>query len=289
MYYTKLISSILWLTVLGYCGFWFAAWDSTPVVKSPAKIAASKPISYNPATDVASGSRVKSDVKHPYYRESKSSYDLYMSSGVYIFTLNTWLNTIWNASGTSVIKVQSDWGYDLVTNGGYFTYDRPSNGFMPAGRIVDGWRAIQSMVKEFWAPDLDVNLWVTMIYNRLSNTMQVTNDNLVVPNQSIYAFHSWPQLIQNGKTISSISRNLSHWQRKAVRTFMVVDMDGKPHLWVTIQWYTLPALAAKIQEMKIFYGNYQVINLDGWSSTALAAGTRYWNTNARLPWFFGIK
>gem|GEM_PF-2876569 len=48
----------------------------------------------------------------------------------------------------------------------------------------------KSMVKEFWAPNLDVNLAVTMIYNKLQNTMKVTHDDLVVPNQNTYAFHT---------------------------------------------------------------------------------------------------
>lgn len=288
----KILVSILWFTMMTSCAFLYAAWDSPSVIKTPVSVVktVSTPIStYNPTTDIASGSRVKSDIKHPHYRESKSSYDLYLSGGVYLFALNTGLSTVRNPRGTTAIKTQSDWGYDLVTNGAYFTYDKPSNGFLPAGRIVDGWTAIISMVKEFWAPGLDVNLAITMIYNRKTNIMQVTRDDLVVPGDNVYAFYSWPQIISNGISSPWIMRNISHRQRKAVRTFMIVDQYGHPHLWATIQWYTLPALAAKIEEMKVWTGNYQVINMDGWSSTAIAAGTRYWNTRARLPWFFGVK
>jgi hypothetical protein len=244
---------------------------------------------YDPATDVSSWARVDKTINHRYYRESKWSYDLYMSSGVYLFVLKSGIQPIWNASGTNAKKLQTDNAFDLVTNGGYFTYHGATNSFQPAGRIVDGVRVIRSMVKEFWAKDLDKNLKVILNYNRNSNTISLSNSDLVVPTTGIWAWYSGPQLIQSGQTLTGINANLSHRQRRAVRTFMIVDMDGKPHLWVSITGYTLPALAAKIQEMKVFYWQYHVVNMDGGSSTALAAGTRYWNTKARLPWFFGVK
>ncbi len=244
---------------------------------------------YNPATDVSSWAQVDKTIKHPYYRESKWSYDLYMSSGVYLFVLKSGIQPIWNASGTNARKLQSDHKFDLVTNGWYFTYHGPTNSFQPAGRIVNGIRVIRSMVKEFFSKWLDKNLAVTLIYRHKSNTVELSHNDLVVPTTGIWARYTGPQIIQSGQTLTWINANISHWQRKATRTFMIVDKDGNPHLWATIQWYTLPALAAKIQEMKVFYGQYHVINLDGWSSTSLAAGTRYWNSRARLPWFFGVK
>lgn len=291
-----MITMISGLAVLTSWGFLYAARDTgiitnrtTTRTKNTVHTKANTGTIYNPATDVSSRARVKSDITHPYYRESRWSYDLYMSSGVYLFVLNTWLQTIWNTSGTNATTVQSRSAYDLVINGGYFTYDRSINGFLPAGRIVDGRHVIRSMVKEFWAPDLDPNLWVTMVYDRARNIMRAGAQDIIVPQVGTYAFYAGPWLINNGQTMTWISANISHRQRRAVRTFMIIDMDGKPHLWVTIQWYTLPALAAKIQEMKVFYWQYQVINMDGGSSTALAAGTRYWNSRARLPRFFGVK
>ncbi len=249
----------------------------------------SQTYAYNPATDVSSWARVDNTIKHPYYRESKWSYDLYMSSGVYLFALKSTIQPIWNASGTNARKLQSDYKFDLVTNGGYFTYHGPTNSFQPAGRIVDGIRVIRSMVKEFFSKWLDKNLAVTLIYRNKSNTVELSHNDIVVPTTGIWARYTGPQIIQSGQILTDITANISHRQRKATRTFLIIDMNGKPHLWVTIEWYTLPALAAKIQEMKVFYWKYHVVNMDWWSSTALAAGTRYWNSRSRLPWFFGVK
>lgn len=245
--------------------------------------------SYDPSIDVSSWAWVDRSIKHPLYRESKWPYDLYISSGTYLFVLHTWLTTTRFTNGTNARKLQSDYGFDLVINGGYFTYDKPSNSFMPAWRIVDGIRVIRSMVKEFFSKWLDKNLAVTLIYDRAKNIVSISDNDLVVPNTGTYAFYTWPQIIQSWQVMSGIDSKISHRQRKAVRTFMIIDKDGNPHLWATIQWYTLPDLAKKIQEMKVFYGQYHVINLDGWSSTSFAAGTRYWNSRARLPRFFGVK
>jgi hypothetical protein len=153
-----------------------------------------------------------------------------MSSGVYLRVLKSGIQPIWNASGTNARKLQSDYKFDLVTNGGYFTYDGGTNTFMPAGRIVDGLRVIRSMVKEFWAKDLDKNLKVVLNYNRSNNTIRVSNSDLIVPTTGIYARYSGPQIIQSGQTLTGINANLSHRQRRATRTFMIVDKDGNPHL-----------------------------------------------------------
>lgn len=244
---------------------------------------------YDPSTDVSSWSWVNTSIQHKYYRESKWSYDLYMSSGVYLRVLNTWLTTTWFTSGTTARHLQSRYGFDLTINGGYFTYDKVSNSFQPAGRIVDWLRVIKSMVKEFFSNNLDVNLYVTLLYNRLNNSVSISDKDLVVPQKDIYSFYTWPQIIQSWQVMTEINNKLSHRQRKATRTFMIVDMDGNPHLWATIQWYSLPDLAKKIQEMKVFYWQYHVINLDGWSSTSFAAGSRYRSSTKRLPRFFGVK
>ena len=95
---------------------------------------------------------------------------------------------------------------------------------------MDGLRVIRSMVKEFYAPDLDPNLAMTVVYNRSSNTVAISRDDLVMPMASRYAFYAGPQLIQNGQITTNINNNTSHRQRRAVRTFMIIDMDGKPHL-----------------------------------------------------------
>jgi hypothetical protein len=244
---------------------------------------------YDPATDVSSWARVDKTIKHPHYRESKWSYDLYISSGVYLRVLKSPLQPIRISTGATARSLQSKYGFDLTVNGGYFTYDSPTNTFIPAGRIVDGLRVIRSMVKEFWAKDLDKNLKVVLIYNKYNNILRVTSNDLIVPTTGTYARYTGPQIIQSGQTLTWINANLSHRQRRATRTFMIVDKDGYPHLWVAIQWYTLNSLATKIQEMKVFYWQYHVINMDGWSSTAFAAGTRYWSSRVRLPWFFGVK
>lgn len=300
MKYSNLISSCTAVIIAGY-SLAFAAWDTTitlpAVTPSTVPTTASTTWSvvpkattwYNPSTDVSVGAWVNKTIKHPRYRESQSSYDLYMSGGVYLFILNTGLNTIRNPNGTNARKLQTDLQYDLVLNGWYFTYEWSTNSFLPAWRIVDGTKVMRSMVKEFFHKSLDVNLALTVIYDKLTNKVAVSRDDLVLPRANIFAFYAGPELIQWGQVMTGINANLSHRQRKAVRTFMIIDMDGKPHLGMTNTWYTLPELAQKIKDMKVFYGSYQVINLDGGSSTSLAAGSRYWNSSARLPWFFGVK
>lgn len=62
---------------------------------------------------------------------------------------------------------------------------------------MDGLRVIRSMVKEFYAPNLDPNLAMTVIYNKTNNTMSVSRDDLVIPMASRYAFYAGPQLINS--------------------------------------------------------------------------------------------
>ena len=244
---------------------------------------------YDPVIDVSSWAKVNTTIKHPLYRESMWSYDLYISSGVYLRVLNTWLTIIRSEQGSNARTIQSNNSFDLTVNGGYFTYDSQKNTFMPAGRIIDGLRVIRSMVKEFFSSWLDKNLAVTVTYDRKSNIVTVSHNDLVIPTTGIYARYTWPQIIQSGQIMTGINNKISHRQRRATRTFMIIDKDGNPHLWVTITWYTLPALAQKIKDMKVFYGSYHVINMDGGSSTSFAAGTRYRSSRKRLPWFFGVK
>ena len=237
---------------------------------------------------ISSGAWVNPTIRHPRYRESRDSYDLYISSGVYLFVLNRGIQPVWNASGTSARQLQSQWSYDLVLNGGYFTYHRDTNSFQPAWRIVHHMRVIRSMVREFFHRNLDPNLAIAIKYDIWNNKVWLSRTDIIVPREWLYWFYAWPQLIQSGQIMSHVNARTSHRQRRAVRTFMIVDMDGQPHLGMTISGYTLSELARTIQQMRVFYGQYHVVNLDGWSSTSLAAGARYWNSRARLPWFFAV-
>lgn len=180
-------------------------------------------------------------------------------------------------------------------NGGYFgrntTQDLISQQlirrFEPAGNIYIS-RLIPS-VASITVPSInaafqeDVNLTVKVNYDEDEHEASIWNND-----EGTLWFYAGPQILTDGMISEEIKKNQSHRVGRHERTFFMIQEDGTPVLGFSPKAMSLKDLATRIQRSPIPQGKFDVINLDGGSSTSFKSSDYQFNEKKILPWFFGV-
>lgn len=97
--------------------------------------------------------------------------------------------------------------------------------------------------------------------------------------------------MKQGKINPDIVRSKSHWQSKTYRTSILRKSDGTVYFLVATQKIDLPQFIVFVYKSGLIQKDekFDLVNLDGGSSTALRSPALKFNANKKLPLFIGIK
>lgn len=140
----------------------------------------------------------------------------------------------------------------------------------------------------------DINLQVLAYYN--AGTIQFM-DNSAIDLSTITQqtpgkyFNAGPWLVKQGKINPDIVRSRSHWQSKTYRTAILRKGDGSIYFLVATQKIDLPQFIVFVYKSNIIQKgeNFDLVNLDGGSSTSIWSPALKFNANKKLPLFIGIN
>ena len=104
-------------------------------------------------------------------------------------------------------------------------------------------------------------------------------------------FNAGPWLVKSGKINPDIVKSRSHWQSKTYRTAMLRKNDGSVYFLVATAKIDLPQFIVFAYMSKIVATGekFDLVNLDGGSSTSIWSPGLTFNSKKRLPLFIGIK
>lgn len=214
---------------------------------------------------------------------------------VYFLETETPLDREFHFLGTTAVSKFADTTQDCAyINGGYFgrktwqdlLSQQLIKRFEPAGNIYI--TSLLPSVATVTVPSInasfeeDVNLTVKVGYDEETHTAAVGSSD------GTLGFYAGPQILDDGMISEEIKKRQSHRVGAHERTFFLIQGDGTPVLGFTPKAMSLGDLATRIQRSPIPQGKFDVINLDGGSSTSFKSSEFAFNEKKTLPRFFGV-
>lgn len=194
--------------------------------------------------------------------------------GIYIIKPSS-RELTFSAKWISASALQKEQGSgSVIINAGYF--GRDTQWFYPAGHFSYD----PTPIDQSWC-ERDSNLCGYLFTEELT-----IHEGLAFTKQPTIA--AWPIMMLDGVVNKTIQQKTSHRTRKTFRTILVQTKNW-PVFLVTKGQYALDRMLA--YAVNYFGRNISVINLDGWSSTAIRTDNPDFQHNweRRLPTFFILK
>lgn len=196
---------------------------------------------------------------------------------------------IFDGVGATTQGVVQEHSYSAAINASYFGRHQDGT-FFPAGvRFDNGF-----LVSEQTVPQKDINLQVLGYYNNGTLTFSdnnSTNLTSLTPNTPGTYFNAGPWLVKGGKINPDIVRSRSHRQSQTYRTAILQRANGDIYFLVSTQKIDLPQFIVFVYKAKLVDTNekFNLVNLDGGSSTSLRSPKLKFNSSKKLPLFIGIE
>ncbi len=179
--------------------------------------------------------------------------------------------------------------YSAAINASYFGW-HDDGSYFPAGVWYDN----GFLVSPQSIPQKDINLQVLGYYNSGvlqffdNNTIDLSTISQTTP--GMY-FNAGPWLVKDGSINPDIVKSRSHRQSKTYRTAILRKNDGQIYFLIATAKIDLPQfIVFTYQSNLIKKGEkFDLVNLDGGSSTSLRSPKLKYNATKRLPLFIGIK
>ncbi len=174
---------------------------------------------------------------------------------------------------------------NAVMNGTYFWYNNDGS-YFPAWVWYEFW----SFIREPYQPATDKNLQVLLSWNwttidMLDNNSFNFKSILQETNTPSRYVNAWPWLVRDGKINQTIVKNSSHRQRATTRVWVIKNPDWTLHFLVATQPISLPQFIVFAYNIGLWNWNFQFVNLDWWSSTALYTPYNSYQSRKKLPSF----
>lgn len=140
----------------------------------------------------------------------------------------------------------------------------------------------------------DMNLQVLAYYNagnlQFMDNSAVDLSTITQNTPGVY-FNAGPWLVKNGKINPDIVKSKSHRQSKTYRTAILRKNNGDIYFLIATAKIDLPQFIVFAYKSNIVQKDekFDLVNLDGGSSTALWSPALKFNANKTLPLFIGIK
>lgn len=196
---------------------------------------------------------------------------------------------IFNGIGTNASSVVYSNSYNVAINASYFWWYNDGT-YFPAGVWYDNGFLIspQNMAEK------DINLQVLAYYN---NWQMQFMDNSTVDLSTISQntpgmyFNAGPWLVKHGSINPDIVKSRSHRQSKTYRTAILRKADNSLYFLIATQKIDLPQFIVFVYKSELVkkWETFDLVNLDGWSSTSLWSPALKFNANKKLPLFIGIN
>ena len=185
-------------------------------------------------------------------------------------------------STTKFFMLENDKSF--VMNWSYFGYRN--------WRYFPAWAWFSWEQIEVWQtqPQEDINLRVVVkLDNRNQKLQFFYNDQYNISREENTNYvNAWPWIFKKWTINDIIFKNYSHWWRETSRTTIISDADGQIYFFISPSGMSISRLAKFIDSTNMFYCWFDIVNLDGGSSTAYSSEEWSYNENKRLPIFFSI-
>ncbi len=196
---------------------------------------------------------------------------------------------VFNGVGNTASRLVRDGEYAAVLNASYFGRHQDGT-YFPAGVWYDNGFLISPQM----IPQKDLNLQVLAYYYSGSidfyENSEIDISSLSHTTPGLY-FNAWPWLVKDGTINPDIVRSRSHRQSKAYRTAMLRTETGELYFVIATEKIDLPQLIVFIYKSRFIQKDekFNLVNLDGGSSTSLWSPIVKFNATKRLPLFIGVK
>ncbi len=166
----------------------------------------------------------------------------------------------------------------IILNGSYF-WLTDSGAYMPAWLwIVDG-----KKFSEKRKDDPNLSMVISLCDTQWSITYNYSWDRLFCASWWKSVFQAWPLVLNEGWIASSFLGSW-HADEPHERTMMGLTHDNQIYFFIFTKKVTLRMAWEAIMKLPQFaHSHIDVINLDGWPSTAYLDGNIGFNENKKLP------
>ena len=176
----------------------------------------------------------------------------------------------------------------FILNGSYF-WMTPSGWYYPAGLWISNPRkeSLKIQSHDIWRTDPNLDTIVAQCDGKWE--LYTLDGFLKTFCNYTYAFQTWPLVINEWWITSSFSGSW-HANEPHERTMMAKTHDGNVFFIIFSSGITLSDAGKKIMSDPLFSGkDIDVVNLDGWPSTAYYDGTYGFRENENLPIILRVR
>lgn len=196
---------------------------------------------------------------------------------------------MFDGQGSNVTNIANEWAYSVTINASYFGWYNDGT-YFPAGVWYDNWFLVNAQT----IPQKDINLQVLAYYHsgkiQFMDNDKVDLSTLTQDTPGQY-FNAGPWLVKQGKINPDIVKSKSHWQSKTYRTAILRKANGKIYFMVATEKIDLPQFIVFAYNSKLVrkWEKFDLVNLDGWSSTSIRSSSYKFNATKKLPLFIWVK
>lgn len=196
---------------------------------------------------------------------------------------------LFDGLGDTATNVVREHQYSAAINASYFGWHDDGT-YFPAGVWYNNWFLITPQKLD----QKDINLQVLAYYNKwkleLYDNSSVDLSTISQTTPGTY-FNAGPWLVKQWKINPDIVKSRSHWQSKTYRTAVLRTATGNVYFLVATAKIDLPQFIVFAYKSNLVAQGekFDLVNLDGGSSTSLWTPGLKFNSKKTLPLFIGIK
>lgn len=217
-----------------------------------------------------------------------NEYQTYMNPEITIIKPKDF-SFIFNAQWTTAALVAREYSCSTVLNGTYFWRDE-NRVYFPAGVRYSFWNFISSPKTPIKDPNLKVLLASDWKKIQLYDNDTFDFSNLVYTNTDrAWYLNAGPWLVRDGRINHNMVTDVSHWQRTATRSWILINPNGEVLFLVATKPVSIPQFITFAYVSGAWTGEFQLVNIDGWSSTSLLSPAKSFYPRKKLPSFICVQ